>query len=666
MATIKVDGFDLWNYTRVAAGDGLDIADNDFLDPQFSDSAAGFGDPLINVQAKNRELVVPVHLKAVSKDALHQLVSDLNRRLSVAKQLEWKDDGATNSSWLKIQFARFEPEFNKRRQDAGWMSGTVRIYTEPYAKSVSSGYTYSIGSFAGTGIMASFSIASYVVGDAPITTRFTINTPSVYNRTAHGRILAGAVLPASYIADWPAASIVPMGSTTLIGASGAVGSQTLAHIAHGGLGFNGTYAASGWSGGNVGQIVLTVASAYTGNNRVLAVVTANYELDVFMANRDGTPPYVRSVASQMPNMGESTVDLGVIKVDPASNGATHTIIIGTSRRNFTYNHTLYSANATGVFELNRVILLPEDTMFMVVDDSRRQRLSLIEGQKVATTTAVTIDAYGQAVGPSGFPYEGATSYGTYMFHSNGLLGNDGSNLVNATSADISAQAEFGQTNWSASTYWQIGKKTSVAEYTAQCSVTNASIMSLSIMARGASGVPSVIASVAFNGLSTPSLYLANAYHLRFQQQGPALSAEVVPRVFPATGSTFNPGRNAVQWPTPTLTASVAEAAVPGNPYVRSSMLNVPNWTRLLWTTVPSTGLAPGDVYTISTDERKAIRTNGNIFDVGYGMRGDFLAFPPATKYTAAVAFLLPLDRSEGLNQPWSAAFDFNEQFTYSK
>src|SRR5512144_3127458 len=114
-ARYVLDNFDLYQYVRVAADDGLSPQQAEMIAPQFSDSAVGDGDPLINIRTTNREFVLPVHLTpakdvsfAVTKDGLHAQVADLNRRLRNARQLEWRDDGATVSTYLQVEAARFE------------------------------------------------------------------------------------------------------------------------------------------------------------------------------------------------------------------------------------------------------------------------------------------------------------------------------------------------------------------------------------------------------------------------------------------------------------------------------------------------------------------------------------------------------------------------------
>lgn len=75
MPSLRVDDQELFGYVRVHPDDGFDPLDNDFLEPQFSDTAIGVGQPLISVLERNRELAIPVHFQSRSDDVTN-LASD--------------------------------------------------------------------------------------------------------------------------------------------------------------------------------------------------------------------------------------------------------------------------------------------------------------------------------------------------------------------------------------------------------------------------------------------------------------------------------------------------------------------------------------------------------------------------------------------------------------
>lgn len=664
MAVIKVDGFDLYTYTRVAPGDGLDLAGSDFLEPQFTDSASGFGDRLISVQSKNRELAVPVHLRGTSKDNLHSVVSDLNRRLSLAKQLEWKDDGASNSSYLKIQFARFEPEFNKRRQDAGWMSGIVRIYTEPYAQGVPIGsYSYSTGSFAGSGPIASISLASRVTGDAPMTVRFDINTPSTFNPFSHGRIVGGAILPASYISDWSPASlslITP--SAILFNASGIFGSQAIGVKTIDQNRSNASY----FYPQDFAQLTITCASAYSGNNRVLALADSDWDVRMHCTGPDGVGNFT-AIATQMPIDGVGTLDLGVVNIDP-NNGATYVLTFSTDLfTNSRYGRTGGAGFVTTSypFELHRVILMPEDTSFLLVDDSRRTIIAQLEGNSSVSTAVITSDFYGQTISASGgcqsnpsmFLTREASPYNVMqgVVRANITGSTARGEFSQATAADIYGNAYF--VDLLASYQLGLGKHTSQGDWYVRADYGNATLVGLSVIYMNGSVTGSVVASTGLRQY-TP---LVDNISLRMKQQGPVISGEAI--VYSSLSGGRGPNASYVNMAT--ISASAAPLAGYGTPLV--SIYPSAEMGNSIFASIPSNGLAAGNIYTIDAENPSPVRNNPITTNVGYGLRGAPITFTAdASKYVAAVAYLLPLDRSDAITNAWSANVSLNEQFTYAK
>lgn len=74
---LKLDGTDIFEHVRVSKDEGFDPLDNDFLEPQFSESAIGSGNRLISVHEGNREMMIPVHMKAADPKArITNLVKD--------------------------------------------------------------------------------------------------------------------------------------------------------------------------------------------------------------------------------------------------------------------------------------------------------------------------------------------------------------------------------------------------------------------------------------------------------------------------------------------------------------------------------------------------------------------------------------------------------------
>lgn len=676
MATLKVDGFDLWTYTRIAPGEGLDISDSDFIEPQFGDSGLGFGDQLISVHNRNREIVIPIHLRSdtTTKDGLHVKVSDLNRRLAVAKQFEYRDDNASASTFFDIRFARFEPEFNKRRQDALWMTGFVRIYTEPFGKGVSSGYSFTTGSYAGTGVSASISLASRITGDAPMTVKFELNTPSLLSPLSHGRIAVGAILPASYVSDWAAASILPGPYSVLVGASGVAASQILCHAPNAGAFVDGSNP-SYYTGGVVGRVVITCASAYAGNNRVLAVVNSEYDIPIAITRMDG----LRYAVATVPDVqGLGTVDLGVEFIDPRK-GATHTIQIQSGITNRTYQTP--ASNPTSPLAINRLILVPEDSSVFIVDDSRRRLLADLSGNPARSgssgfvpTVPIILDdvgnrvsatnAYMTTVASTAFRYGDAVAAPAQIYYNGSITGPavpTAKAEFNATAYDISGYMMAALMNGGSGAMLSLGKHTRAGDWFVQYAQRNPTTAWFTIGWNSTS-----VAS--FMSVSTIAVSNVDSYagFLRMTQQGPVMHGELqMFRPWTVGGATGG-GRFGNTVFVASISASVgAGLAVEGTPII--SGVGIP-FSRVTFTGVPSYGRTAGDTYSSSGDELLLLQSSAtSVQDIGWAMRGGFVSISPdASKYNAAVVYNLPLDRSGGLGAAWSARVSINERFTYSK
>src|SRR5690606_29602987 len=88
-------------------------------------------------------------------------VTELNRRLTGAQTLEWRPEGATNSTFFDVVSARWEPAYDYRRQSVLLASGTLRVWTKPYGHA---GTSRIVGTAAASGI--AFVPLGTVAGDA--------------------------------------------------------------------------------------------------------------------------------------------------------------------------------------------------------------------------------------------------------------------------------------------------------------------------------------------------------------------------------------------------------------------------------------------------------------------------------------------------------------------
>lgn len=689
MATISIGGFDLYPYTRILAGEGMDVADTDFIEPNFGDTSSNFGDPLLSVKKNNREVVIPIHLRSANKtkSGLHTILIQLNTALRTGKVLTWQDDGATAASYLSVQFARFEPEFNKRRQDAGWMSGVVRIFTGPYARSVASGYATALTPSAGVnGVLGSIALPSMSLSDGPLAYRIQINSPSQFGM-GEGRIVGAAVLPPSYVADWSAASLLQISVSTLMGATMACGSQVLGK---GIVNPNSFGTVDFYYKESFAQLILTNASAYSGNNRVLAVARSRFPaVGITITGENGLPRTPYSLPTSFVPFGFGVVDLGVVNIDP-SNGATTVLTFAPVVTNLKQTSDITNVNRyPDDLQLNRVLILPEDTTQYVVDDNGRRPIGGFAPDPLDLATYVLtggIDDYGNGFATAVLP--NIASY-PIIYNAFGVISvptvNNGTTTYPAAvisnvptsfnlSANLSANSLMNHAiNVNGTQVISIGKYYGVgtaiiAARVAMSLASNAQTIAtaaLQIVSGGLGlslGVASVIACSALS--TTPSFgafITAPGIHLRFQQMGPVISAQAswdTPVIVTASKG----------FVTASIVASIGEAAQPGVGIIgiddRLQGINIHWWS---FSEVPSTGIRAGDVYVLDGENQTAYRGVGQNYNVAKALRGRFIEHDPdadRTRYNAIVPFVLPLD-NEPTNQDWSYKIDYNEHFTYA-
>lgn len=176
-----------------------------------------------------------VAYRSGNKDQLHKLLVDTNRRLANAVQVEWRDDGATKSTFFDVLFARFDPDYNYRRAQVNYLSGVLRIWVKPYGHT---GTYRLVGSRAGN---ASFGFpmflgASGIQGDVPARVKIEMSTATLAAgspRSSHGSLHGFSVMATWAHGFIPAASLYAAAGVpvpflaTLRGATHAIGSQSI-------------------------------------------------------------------------------------------------------------------------------------------------------------------------------------------------------------------------------------------------------------------------------------------------------------------------------------------------------------------------------------------------------------------------------------------------------
>lgn len=392
MAIMKIDGWDVFPYSRVSPGEGMELTDPDLVDPRFTDSTLGEGQPLVNFSINNREIIIPVHFSpkfslgsyADTRTGLNSLIVDANRACQTAQRFEWKDDAAATSTYFNVEFARFEPEYNYRRVQNRILSGNVHLWTLPYGDTNTERV---VASAIATGIVLQTPIAS-VSGDAPANLNiFTTigGTSPISGFMREGRIVGYTLVPSGYTVDHPAPSLRAGVSPTLRGSAEAVGSQYIQCFddMH-----STTYAG----------LRLLSASQYAGKLRLFAVMrvedSEKFEIPV-NAYLNGVP-FSRSNCMASLNgavKGWGTIDLGVCNVNPLE-GATAYIDIRGS-----VNTTDLTGRATQAININRLVTVPEDNFTIITDFNRSAiaRISASTVNSITSSTSAIIDQLGNTI-----------------------------------------------------------------------------------------------------------------------------------------------------------------------------------------------------------------------------------------------------------------------------
>lgn len=367
-ATLKIDGYDFYQYVRVAPGEGFDPASPGFQEPQFGETVNNDEQPLISVNERNKELAWPVHLNAANKDALHDLLIDVNRRLSKAIQVEWRDDGATASTFFDVVFARFDPDYNYRRGQRNWLSGTLRIWVKPYGHSG----TYRLISSSMSpswGLPVFLPATTSLDGDVPAKIRVThlVSSIGTYTGTAYQGI---SVMPTTAFGFFaPSIMLQYMSNATIVGATTATGSQAMRSF------LQGTPWTTLWNiAVSPSDATVNSLAVPPGRNRVLGVVRSLSTTAACTRIMLGMMDYEQDLLSATQSIAPSTnwllIDFGVYTM------ATQ---VASEPRYHSFNGLFQmvgatTGSATGIVDVAGIYVLPEEsTIITRVGDGYRTR-----------------------------------------------------------------------------------------------------------------------------------------------------------------------------------------------------------------------------------------------------------------------------------------------------
>jgi len=378
--TAKLGTFDFADYLRV---DEQVEPSPAFETPAFSDAPFGEGQPLVSLDAKNREMAWPIFLNDNTKDLLHDLIARANIACELKGQLEWKDTGATRSTFYDVTYARFDPEYRYRRGVYGWLAGTLRVWcAPPYGHTATERI---VATAVGTALTVATTVG--VAGDAdglPQYDYFTAANPGL-----GGRNTLIAPLPnASYQPFIPPASLAKTARATVTADALAPASQTLMMA---------TVADAAVS--DFARIALPGA-VYGGRQRILAAFKpARYSgAALSLAAPDARAVGATAVANA--NLGYQLVDLGVYSVP--SSVPTTVLRLGIGPRPQMTDEGPLQLNVTGdrrIGALGGIYIVPDEQTAAVVERTAQPVAGrwFTTSTTQATAAAPTSDDYGNTI-----------------------------------------------------------------------------------------------------------------------------------------------------------------------------------------------------------------------------------------------------------------------------
>lgn len=272
-ATLRVGSLDLSRYLDLQQNAGLDPASSDYVQQHFSSSPLREGGTLAVEQSALKTLTWPLLLSAANKDALTQLVQQINRSLAVPDQtLAWQDEGASQDTIFDLEGGLLQVDFDFRRGQQNWLHARLVCTVQPF------GYTSApriVATAHATGPIQMVSFPS-IAGDAPAQLVAQISGTLDRGGASIPRYVALSVLPAStYKPAFGASEFFPAGfpiaASVWTGASADIAYQNtfVRRI---------TAPTTGLGTGAMTPIaVATVPAAhYPGRNRVLVIARPVY------------------------------------------------------------------------------------------------------------------------------------------------------------------------------------------------------------------------------------------------------------------------------------------------------------------------------------------------------------------------------------------------------
>jgi hypothetical protein len=656
--TLKLGTLDLSSYCRMNPDDKFDPVGAPFLIPAFAETPFADSQPLLSTTVGPREQMFPLFLSDPShlKDQLHTLIRSINiaaqqRPLSI----EWKDDGASKPTFWEVSFVRFEPEFNFRRSIHGYAAGVLHVWVAGYGNT---GTLRIAATAAGTGVFLSVPIGS-IAGDAPALMDTTIvagvNLPTL------GRIVAVAPINnPSYLPLVPAASLLsPQSGATLVGASGAQGSQYLAL----------PVSPTGGASGVACKVPMQNPTIAGGDNRILAVVKSGITGGIGITAQDPYGNVIGPTAVASMSAGWGLVDLGVCRLPTVGYPTLPelSIIAGAVWASGASGPAI-SASPAGL-AVNEVICLPDKNLTLVLENAAPALPLSQDGFPGMSKVLGSNDQRGnpwQAPlnngGASGGQLEENGGYAYPPQHGSvaaGLYDGDRVGGVLTDSMKMSVNVNWGEP-------YAEGKPLEVRIFkdvrASQCVTARLSYASsfMSIETATGSLLGNLIASVA-----VPTFSIGFQYRLALELSGWKAIANLS-RV--DGGNVFAPGAMTQASVGVASNAAVAGAGAPAVAVALGSgvydMVQLSSW---LVNGLGAANLQAYDAYRFDGPDADVYRTaSSGVFSGAKLMNVQRGAFPKAAPSTSSVAIVCaPFDQGAA-NDLISAAVSVRERFFYAR
>jgi hypothetical protein len=333
-----------------------------------------------------------------AKDNLHtvvqNIVREINNPTSTPLRVEWKDQGASNSTFYDVTYARWDPHFNYRLSEHAYADGAVRVWCQPPYGHTATERVIATAAGTAPGLIASLiGVASPLVGDVAPQLRVTVDTSGEPVGPAGRGVIIAAPQASGYIPFISAASFVNLHpSAAVFGASGAPGSQAI-------------YRQPLIDDAPMAQISLG-ATMYAGRNRLFAAVLPAVDgIGVGLNTQDQYGARTPTAGAYNAN-GWQIVDLGVANVPTTTPTYTVDLYSGLVRRTLNdgnYQRPLPGAAASSILAVAGVYVLPEGNLQAVRDHAAIPFVRSYFGASGSATAPI-----GNFIGDLGETWSGGT------------------------------------------------------------------------------------------------------------------------------------------------------------------------------------------------------------------------------------------------------------------